>query len=92
MQGLQSCSNHLFGLLTIILCLLAQPGLAAEPVLITENTEELNLAILSDYYEDTEGALSLSDLKDPELQKTVQTSVQRCLQHGHYPFSYLVAF
>ncbi|OED44313.1 hypothetical protein ACH42_07870 [Endozoicomonas sp. (ex Bugula neritina AB1)] len=68
MQGLQSFLKNQLCLIVVTLCMFGAPVHSSEAVLITENTEELNLAVLSDYYEDTEGTLSLNELDSPEFQ------------------------
>ncbi|WP_062261905.1 sensor histidine kinase [Endozoicomonas arenosclerae] len=42
---------------------------SAEPTVITENTEKLNLAMIAEYLEDTQGVLRVEELEKPEYSR-----------------------
>ena len=84
MHGLQILRIDLLFLRTIILaCLLITFKVSGDgSVLITENTEELNLITVSRFYEDKNGLMTLDELEKPEYQQQFQNVEQDVINAG----------
>lgn len=79
MQGLRSSfsfQTFLFGLIFWFIGVLPSGVMASEAILITENTEQLNLASMSYFYEDRDGLLNIENIEREAFQsrfKPVET-------------------
>ena len=71
MQGMRSSfsfQTFLFGLIFWFIGVQPLGAVANEAILITENTEQLNLASMSQFYEDKDGLLNIENIEDEEFQ------------------------
>ena len=71
MQGMRSSfsfQSFLFGLIFWFIGVLPSGVIANEAILITENTEQLNLALMSHIYEDRDGLLNIEDIESEAFQ------------------------
>lgn len=85
MQGLRSFlsfQTFLFGLAFWVIGVLPSAVVANEAILITENTEQLNLASMSYYFEDRNGVFNVEDIEAEAYQSRFQPVVTDHLNVG----------
>ena len=68
MRGSFSFQTFLFGLIFWFIVILPSGAMANEAILITENTEQLNLATMSEFYEDKDGLLNIENIESEAFQ------------------------
>ena len=85
MQGMRSVLSFqafLFGLIFCFIGALPFTVEANDAVLITENTEQLNLAPVSYYFEDTKGVMNVEDIETDVIQARFQPVTMDHLNAG----------